>query len=142
MSNRNGTRMRSTFDLIILGSGAGGATLAYALRNTGLKILVVERGDFLPKEPQNWETQAVFGQQRYRTTEVWRNADSGRLIHPTEYYFVGGKTKLFGAAFLRLRKRDFETLDRAVYEASDYPVALSYRTVLPRHDLLAAPLRR
>ncbi len=61
-----------TTDLIILGSGAGGSTLAYALRNSSLKILVVERGDFLPKESQNWDTKAVFGLRRYRTTEVRR----------------------------------------------------------------------
>lgn len=117
--------MRSTYDLIILGSGAGGATLAYSLRHTGMRILVVERGDFLPKEPQNWDTTAVFGQRRYRTTEVWRNADSGRRIQPTEYYFVGGKTKVFGAAFLRLRQRDFESLEHCEGISPAWPVSYS-----------------
>jgi choline dehydrogenase-like flavoprotein len=117
--------MRTTFDLIILGSGAGGSTLAYSLRQTGLKILVVERGDFVPKESQNWDPAAVFGQSRYQTSELWRNAHSGWRIRPTEYYHVGGKTKFFGAAFLRLRERDFQAVEHREGLSPEWPVSYS-----------------
>ncbi|HEX3444957.1 MAG TPA: NAD(P)-binding protein, partial [Chthoniobacterales bacterium] len=62
-----------TFDLVIIGTGMGGGTMAYALRDSGRKILLVERGDFLPREPENWSPEAVFNRKRYKTTELWRD---------------------------------------------------------------------
>jgi len=97
------------WDLIIIGSGAGGGTLARALSGTGLRVLILERGGFLPQEPQNWSARAVFRDERYRTPDIWRDALTGRSIRPYEYHFVGGKTKLYGSALLRFREKDFES---------------------------------
>jgi choline dehydrogenase-like flavoprotein len=63
-----------TYDLIIIGTGAGGGTLLHALAPTGLKILVLERGDYLRREKQNWDPTSVFVEQRYTTNERWRDA--------------------------------------------------------------------
>lgn len=94
------------YDLIILGSGAGGGTLAYALAKAGKKILLIERGDFLPREKENWEPSSVFLENRYHAKEKWIDKD-GKSFSPGINYFVGGNTKVYGAALLRLRKEDF-----------------------------------
>ncbi|WUH99563.1 GMC family oxidoreductase [Spirillospora sp. NBC_00431] len=95
-------------DIVIVGSGMGGGTLAYALRGLGIRVLILERGDFLPTERQNWEATAVFS-GRYRADERWRDGD-GRDYKPGVHYWVGGNTKMFGAALTRLRKEDFGEL--------------------------------
>ena len=91
-----------TCDLIIIGSGAGGGTLARALASTGAHILIVERGDFVPREPQNWDPAAVWKALRYRTTERWLDA-AGREFRPYIHYCVGGNTKFWGSVLYRLR---------------------------------------
>ena len=98
--------MADSFDLIIVGTGAGGGTLAYALRNSGLRILLLERGDYLPQEPQNWEPKVVFDEKRYKPYETWYGAD-GKPFQPGVHYFVGGNTKVYGASLPRLRESDF-----------------------------------
>lgn len=95
------------YDAIIIGTGAGGGTLARQLAPSGKKILVLERGNFLPKEKANWDSQEVYGKNCYRTTEVWYDRD-GNPIHPFTHYFVGGNTKFYGSALYRFRERDFE----------------------------------
>jgi choline dehydrogenase-like flavoprotein len=95
------------YDFIIIGTGAGGGTLAYRLASSGKKILVLERGDFLPKEKANWDTQEVSGKERYRTSEVWYDKQ-GKVINPVTHYYVGGNTKFYGGTLFRLRERDFE----------------------------------
>lgn len=97
------------FDVIIVGSGAGGGTLAFTLAETGKKILILERGDFLPREKENWEPHAVFIEGRYNPGEEWLDKD-GKSFEPGTHYYVGGNTKFYGAALLRLRKEDFEEL--------------------------------
>lgn len=94
------------YDVLIIGSGAGGGTLAYSLAKAGRKVLLVERGDYLPREKQNWETKEVFVNNRYKTKEVWKDKE-GKEIHPGTHYYVGGNTKVYGAALLRLREKDF-----------------------------------
>lgn len=94
------------YDIIIIGSGAGGGTLAHALAKTGKKILIIERGDFLKREKENWEPNAVFLKNRYGTTEKWYDHE-GKAFTPGMNYYVGGNTKVYGAALLRLRKKDF-----------------------------------
>src|SRR5713226_7098470 len=98
--------MRNDYDIIIIGTGAGGGTLAYALRNSGARILLVERGDFLPQEPENWSSAAVYTEGRYKTSEQWQDAN-GNSFQPGVYYFVGGNTKLYGASLPRFRPSDF-----------------------------------
>jgi choline dehydrogenase-like flavoprotein len=97
------------FDVVIIGSGAGGGTLARTLAATGLKILVLERGDWLPQEPQNWDAEEVFQKNRYVSKDVWHDKH-GKPFQPGSHYFVGGATKMYGAAHFRLRQQDFEEL--------------------------------
>jgi choline dehydrogenase-like flavoprotein len=96
----------SRYDVIIIGSGAGGGTLAYALAPTGKRILLVERGGYVPREKDNWESRAVNVEGKYQTQEIWRDRD-GKQLHPHTNYWVGGNTKFYGAALFRLRKQDF-----------------------------------
>jgi choline dehydrogenase-like flavoprotein len=97
-------------DIAILGSGMGGATLAWALRNSGARVLVVERGDFLKREDENWSPSAVFFEHRYRNAESWEDGESGRTFAPGVHYYVGGNTKVFGASLPRFREEDFGVL--------------------------------
>ena len=94
---------------IIIGSGPGGGTMAWRLAQTGKRILLLERGDYLPRERENWDTQAVFIDARYQATEIWYSSD-GNSFHPGLHYFVGGNSKVYGAVLLRLRERDFEEI--------------------------------
>ncbi len=98
--------MTSHYDLIIIGSGAGGGTLAHRLAPTGKRILLLERGDYLPRERDNWDASAVFVKSKYQAKETWYGKD-GRAFHPGIHYYVGGNTKVYGAALFRLRKEDF-----------------------------------
>lgn len=95
------------YDVIIIGTGAGGGTLAYKLAKTGKRILILERGDFLPKEVQNWDPHEVYTVGRYRPQERWLDAE-GKPFKPFTHYCVGGNTKVYGAALLRLRESDFK----------------------------------
>ncbi|MCK6578721.1 MAG: GMC family oxidoreductase [Anaerolineae bacterium] len=103
--------MNGSYDFIIIGTGAGGGTLLHALRESGARLLVLERGDFLPKEDENWQVKAVFDQKRYKPKEQWINAADGSEFQPGVHYFVGGNTKVYGAALPRLRREDFAALE-------------------------------
>jgi choline dehydrogenase-like flavoprotein len=98
-----------SYDVIVIGSGAGGGTLVHHLAPSGKRILLLERGDWLPREPQNWLAQDVFVENRYVSPETWYDAD-GKPFQPQVHYFVGGATKLYGAALYRLRAEDFGEL--------------------------------
>ena len=100
----------SNYDLIVVGSGPGGASLAHRLAPTGRRILILERGDYLPRETANWSSDAVFVQARYQAPETWYGKN-GETFHPGLHYFVGGNSKMYGAALLRLRERDFEEIE-------------------------------
>lgn len=97
------------YDLIIIGTGAGGGTLAYKLAPTGKKILILERGDFMPLEEQNRTNVDVFKNARYHAPEQWYDV-AGEPFSPQTNYAVGGNTKIYNAALLRMRERDFETV--------------------------------
>ena len=94
------------YDVIIIGSGAGGGTLAHKLAPTGRKILLLERGGYVPREKDNWSARSVNLEGKYQTKEKWHDKD-GNELHPHTNYNVGGNTKFFGAALFRLRKEDF-----------------------------------
>jgi choline dehydrogenase-like flavoprotein len=100
----------------------GGGALAYALRDSGRKILLVERGDYLPSEPENWNPDAVFNQTRYKPKEEWFD-ESGHTFPPGVHYFVGGNTKVYGAALPRFRKEDFLDLQHEEGVSPAWPVA-------------------
>jgi choline dehydrogenase-like flavoprotein len=94
------------FDFIIIGSGAGGGSLAWKLAPSGKRILLIERGPYVPREKDNWNSRAVNAEGKYNTKETWRSAD-GADLHPHINYYVGGNTKFYGAALFRLREQDF-----------------------------------
>src|SRR6266700_3662674 len=98
--------MTDRYDVIIVGSGAGGGTLAHTLAPSGKKILLLERGDFLRRELQNWDSTAVFVHGRYISPDRRYDSD-GKPFQPQVHYFVGGATKMYGAALYRLRPADF-----------------------------------
>ena len=93
------------YDVIIIGSGAGGGTLARHLAPSDKKILLIERGGWLPREPQNVSAEEVFVNGRYVTSDMWRY-ENGEVFQPQVHYFVGGATKMYGAALYRLRAED------------------------------------
>jgi len=97
------------YDVIVIGSGAGGGTLVHRLAQSGKRVLLLERGDWLPREPQNWLAEDVFVRNRYVSPETWYDA-AGKAFQPQVHYFVGGATKLYGAALYRLRAEDFGEL--------------------------------
>ena len=95
-------------DVVIIGSGVGGSIIAHQLAGSGARILILERGDFLPNEPQNSDAEAVFVQSRYRTTDEWQTPN-GQRYRPGQYYYVGGHTKFYGTAMFRFRDNDFQS---------------------------------
>ncbi len=95
------------YDIIIVGTGAGGGTLAYKLASTGKKVLILERGDFMPLEEQNRANVDLFRKERYRAPEQWYDIH-GEPFSPQTNYAIGGNTKIYGATLLRMRERDFE----------------------------------
>ena len=99
--------MSNAYDIIVIGSGPGGASLAKRLAPTGKRILMLERGDYLPRSQDNWDSKTVFVDGTYQATETWYGA-KGETFHPGLHYFVGGNSKVYGAALFRLRERDFE----------------------------------
>jgi choline dehydrogenase-like flavoprotein len=97
--------MTDRFDVIVVGTGAGGGTLAHVLAQTGKSILLLERGDFLPRELPNWDPTQVFVDGVYISPDTWYH--DGEPFQPQVHYFVGGATKMYGAALYRLRPSDF-----------------------------------
>ena len=99
--------MPEHYDIIVVGSGPGGASLAHRLAPTGKRILILERGGYLPRSQANWDSKTVFVDGAYQAAETWYGRD-GRKFHPGLHYFVGGNSKVYGAALFRLRERDFD----------------------------------
>src|SRR2546423_2255170 len=97
------------YDVIIIGTGAGGSTLARSLAPSGKRILLLERGDWLPREPANWLPQEVCVATKYVPPDAW-SEETAAPFQPQVHYFVGGATKLYGAALYRLRPQDFGEL--------------------------------
>ena len=104
--------MTDHYDVIIIGSGAGGGTLAHTLASSGKRILLLERGDFLPRETGNWDPKTVFVDGKYMSKDTWYDGD-GKPFQPQAHYFVGGATKMYGAALYRLRPEDFGQIKHA-----------------------------
>jgi choline dehydrogenase-like flavoprotein len=109
------------YDIIIVGSGPGGGTAALRLAPTGKRILILERGGYLPRERQNWDTNEVFGKTRYQADETWKSSD-GSTFKPGLHYWVGGNSKLYGAALFRLRETDFHAVQHVDGVAPEWPL--------------------
>jgi choline dehydrogenase-like flavoprotein len=116
--------MSTVYDAIIIGTGAGGGTLALHLAQAGKKILILERGSFMPQEKLNWDTSAVFLDNRYHTKETWQDKD-GKPLHPQQAYFVGGQTKVYGAAMFRMRAEDFGVIQHKGGISPAWPISYS-----------------
>lgn len=119
------------FDIIIIGSGAGGGTIARELAPTGAQILIAERGDFIPQEDQNWNPTSVWKDLRYRTTETWLD-EAGNSFRPYTHYCVGGNTKFWGTVMYRLRPQDFTEMQHADGVSPAWPI--DYDTLAPYYD--------
>ena len=122
------TVIGNEFDVIIIGSGAGGGTLAHRLAASGKRILILERGDYVQREKDNWNPKAVNVDGKYQTREVWHDRN-GRELHPHTNYCVGGNTKFYGAALFRLRREDFGELHHHGGRSPAWPI--DYEDIAP-----------
>ncbi len=120
--------MTDRFDVIVVGTGAGGGTVAHTLAATGKRILLLERGDFLPRELGNWDPADVFVDGRYISKDTWYDS-TGKAFQPQVHYFVGGATKMYGAALYRLRPADFGEIKYSDGVSPAWP--LSYADLEP-----------
>jgi choline dehydrogenase-like flavoprotein len=120
------------YDIIIIGSGMGGGTLLHGLRNSNKRILVVERGRFIPSEPENWSAEAVFVEDRYHADDWWQDA-KGRSYRPGVTYAVGGNTKVYGASLPRFRSSDFGEVALAEGVSPAWPI--TYEEMEPYYGL-------
>ena len=116
------------YDIIIIGTGAGGGTLAHRLAPSGKKILILERGDFIPREKENWDTEEVFLKGRYKAKEEWTDK-KGKHFQPGIHYCVGGNTKVYGSALLRMREQDFGEVTHHGGISPAWPI--SYQDLAP-----------
>ena len=112
----------SHYDVTIIGTGAGGGTLARRLAPSGKRILLLERGGYVPREKDNWDPKVVNLDAKYHTKEIWHDKD-GQELHPHTHYYVGGNTKFFGAALFRLRKQDFGQLQHHAGISPAWPIS-------------------
>ncbi len=118
------------YDVIIIGTGAGGGTLAHKLAPSGKRVLLLERGGYLPREPENWDSREVFINDRYLPDEFWYDKD-GQAFKPHQQYFVGGNTKFYGAVLFRLRERDFGEVQHYGGLSPAWPI--SYQDLEPHY---------
>src|SRR3954463_8323256 len=119
------------YDIIVIGTGAGGGTMANALADSSARILILERGDFVPSEPENWDPAAVWKDLRYRTTERWLDQD-GAAFRPYTHYNVGGNTKFWGSVLYRLRRADFGEMQHRDGVSPAWPI--DYDTLEPYYE--------
>jgi choline dehydrogenase-like flavoprotein len=126
---------KERYDVVVIGSGAGGGTMAHALAPTGARILLLERGDFVPQEEENWNPEAVWKDRRYRPRQE-RWIDERRLVwrqfRPYTHYGVGGNTKFWGSALFRLRPDDFRAVEHLDGQSPPWPI--DYDTLAPFYD--------
>jgi choline dehydrogenase-like flavoprotein len=123
--------MKTNYDIIVIGSGAGGGTMAWALRRSGAEVLILERGGVIPREPGNRDPGVVWQEQRYRARERWVDGD-GKEFLPYTHYCVGGNSKFWGSALFRLRREDFQALEHVDGTSPAWPI--DYDTLAPYYD--------
>ncbi len=123
--------MTARYDVVIIGTGAGGGTMAQALAGGPARVLVLERGDFVPREIENWSAEAVWKHLRYRSTERWLD-ERGEEFLPYTHYCVGGNTKFWGSVLYRLRRDDFRAVEHIDGLSPAWPI--DYDTLEPYYD--------
>jgi len=123
--------MTDSPDIVIIGSGMGGATMAHALAPTGARIVILERGQRLEDSPSARDADAIFRRGVYRPAETWLDG-TGKPFSPGNYYFHGGNTKFYGAVLLRLREADFEAMEHAGGLSPAWPIR--YADLAPWYD--------
>jgi choline dehydrogenase-like flavoprotein len=119
------------YDIVVIGTGAGGGTIAHALSTSPARMLILERGDFVPQEEENWNPEAVWKKGRYQTRDRWLD-DRGREFQPYTHYCVGGNTKFWGSVLYRLRPEDFKALQHAEGVSPAWPI--DYDTLAPFYE--------
>ena len=124
--------MNNHYDIIIIGTGSGGSTMAYKLAPSGKKILILERGGFIPKEKENWDAKEVVNKGRYRPNDEWIDQDE-KPFKPFIHYNVGGNSKMYGAALFRFRESDFEKVNHFGGESPEWP--LKYEVYEPYYSV-------
>jgi choline dehydrogenase-like flavoprotein len=124
-------QLKDSYDIVIIGTGAGGGTVAQALARSGAQILLIERGTFVPQEDENWSPVAVWRDRRYRTTEQWHD-DRGTPFLPYTHYCVGGNTKFWGSVLYRLRCEDFQAIEHVDGTSPAWPI--DYETLEPYYE--------
>ena len=120
------------YDICIVGAGVGGGALAQALAPTGARVLLLNRQGSLPREAGNWDPEVMFREERYKARDVWRDDLTGEPFRPGMYYWLGGNTKVYGSALLRLHPRDFEALETLDGTSPAWPI--SYDDLAPYYD--------
>ncbi|MBP0483570.1 GMC oxidoreductase [Sagittula salina] len=115
-------------DVIVIGSGMGGATLAAALAPSGRRILILERGDHLRPSEHDRSDRSIFVDGYYRPEEEWLDG-AGAGFNPGNYYCVGGNSKFYGAVLIRYRREDFSPLRHMGGTTPGWP--LSYDLMEP-----------
>ncbi|MCC7010442.1 MAG: GMC family oxidoreductase [Acidobacteria bacterium] len=123
--------MTDRFDVVIIGSGAGGGTMARALAGSSARVLVLERGGPVAQEPENWNPAAVWRDLRYRVSEQWVGGDGSPFV-PYTHYSVGGNTRFWGSVLYRLRREDFQPIEHADGISPAWPI--DYETLAPYYD--------
>jgi choline dehydrogenase-like flavoprotein len=119
------------YDIIIIGTGAGGGTAACSLADSPARILILERGDFVAQEEENWSPEAVWRDLRYRTKERWLDG-RGKEFLPYTHYNVGGNTKFWGGVLYRMRPEDFDEVQHAGGISPAWPI--DYDTLAPFYE--------
>ena len=122
---------RNQYDVIVVGSGVGGSMTARRLAEKGVRVLMIERGDFVPRETNNWSVAAVFRDKKYKAKDNWLDRD-GKCFDPGMFYNVGGSTKFYGAAMFRMRERDFEEVEHKCGISPAWPI--KYSDLAPYYD--------
>lgn len=118
-------------DIVIIGAGMGGATLAHALAPSGADILILDKGGQLPDRPENRDARAIFQRGFFRPEESWYDSD-GNPFNPGNYYCNGGNSKFYGAVLLRYRAEDFDGIAHADGDAPAWP--FRYGELAPYYD--------